>query len=327
MAKVSVIIPVYRVENFIGKCLDSLVSQTMDDVEYIFVDDASPDRSMEIVAQRMSENPVFASRSRILHHDVNKGLPAARNTGLAVASGEYVLHCDSDDYLEPEMIREMYSAAVEQSADIVWCDWFLTFSRDSRYMKEPDFTSADKALSCMLGGGMKYNVWNKLVRRRLYTDNGISFPDGHGMGEDMTMMMLFACASKVFHLRKALYHYVKMNVNAMGNSAGPERLAALDYNVRRTADFLKKYFGSRYDREIAFLKLQTKFPLLIMTDDWGNFRKWRSLYHDTDRYIMKNPYVSFRIRCVQWCASHGLFVLVSIHYILVCRLFYGVVYR
>ena len=99
--KVSVIVPIYKVERFIVKCADSLFSQTMDDVEFIFVDDASPDSSMRLLEECIRRHPEREGQIRILTHPENKGLPAARNTGLAVATGEYVFHCDSDDFVEP----------------------------------------------------------------------------------------------------------------------------------------------------------------------------------------------------------------------------------
>lgn len=192
---VSVIIPVYGVEKFISRCADSLMSQTMrDGVEYIFVDDASEDASMERLKSVLSKYSERASQVKILVHEQNMGLPAARNTGLAQARGEYVFHCDSDDFVDPEMLDTLYGKAKEEDADIVWCDWFLTFGSTERYMKQPDYGSPEEALKAMLGGAMKFNVWNKLVRRSLYTDNAIVFPAGYGMGEDMTMMMLFAYA-------------------------------------------------------------------------------------------------------------------------------------
>ena len=81
-------------------------------------------------------------------------------------------------------------------------------------MSQPSYNNPEDALKAMLSGGMKYNVWNKLIKRTLYTQYDIWFPSGHGMGEDMTIMMLFACATSVHYVDKAFYHYVKINTNA-----------------------------------------------------------------------------------------------------------------
>ena len=174
MCKVSVIVPVYGVEKFITHCADSLMAQTMHEgVEYIFVDDASQDASMERLKSVLSKYPARANQVKILVHERNMGLPAARNTGLTQARGEYVFHCDSDDFGEPEMLETLYGKAKEEDADIVWCDWFLTFGSTERYMAQPECGSPEEALKAMLGGAMKFNVWNKLVRKSLYTDNAV----------------------------------------------------------------------------------------------------------------------------------------------------------
>lgn len=193
---VSVIIPVYNVGKFIERCVRSLMEQTMDNVEYIFVDDASPDNSIQILQKVLADYPNRRDNVRILTHAENKGLPAARNTGLAVATGEYIFHCDSDDFVEPDMLEQLYGKAIECDADIVWCDWYLTFEKSERYMKQPAYDTPLEALKAMLGGAMKYNVWNKLIRRTLYVENSVEFPAGYGMGEDMTIMMLLRMHKK-----------------------------------------------------------------------------------------------------------------------------------
>ena len=186
--KVSVIVPVYGVQNFIEHCAVSLLSQTLKEVEFIFIDDATLDDSIKILEKVIAR---FLDRNVIiLKHEYNKGLPAARNTGLKVATGEYIFHCDSDDFVEPDMLEKLYNEAVKRDADIVWCDWFLTFNQNERYMKEPFYNTTNDILCSILSGTMKYNVWNKLVKHSLYINNNILFPSGHAMGEDMTMIRL-----------------------------------------------------------------------------------------------------------------------------------------
>ena len=121
--KVSVIVPVYGVENFVGRCFRSLMEQTLQDVEFIVVDDCTPDMSIGVIRNVMKDYP--GRDVQIVSHNENKGLPSARNTGLAMAKGEYVFHCDSDDFVEPDMLETLYDEAKRKDADIVWCDWFL----------------------------------------------------------------------------------------------------------------------------------------------------------------------------------------------------------
>ena len=117
--KVSVIIPIYGVEKFIGRCAKTLMQQTLKEVEYIFVNDATPDCSMKVLQEVLARYPERQNSVVVAVHETNKGLPAARNTGLQMAQGEYIFHCDSDDFVEPDMLETLYTEAVMHRADIV----------------------------------------------------------------------------------------------------------------------------------------------------------------------------------------------------------------
>ena len=324
--KVTVIIPIYKVERFIARCAESLMRQTLPEVQFVFVDDATPDGSVTVLETVLERFPERRSDVMILRHDVNKGLPSARNTGLSVAEGDFIFHCDSDDYVEVDMLAKMYALAEKESADIVWCDWYLSFEGSERYMRQPDYGDSEDALKAMLSGGMKYNVWNKLALRRLYVENAISFPDGYGMGEDMTMMLLFMKAGKVAHLPEAMYHYIKTNSGAFSQTYSERHLVELRHNVDRITNATQKHFGSRLDKELAFFKLDVKFPFLLA--DNASLRKlWYEWYPEVDKYILDNKYVSRRTRLVQWMASNRLSLLVTIYRFLLQKVVYGAVYR
>lgn len=325
--KVSVIVPIFKVEKFIERCARSLFEQTLPEVEYLFIDDASPDGSIAILQRIMAEYPARAKQSHIIAHEFNRGLPSARNTGLEAAIGEYVFHCDSDDYVEREMLAEMYAKAKRADAEIVWCDWILSFGQNERYMPTRDYVSPMDALKGMLGGGMKFNVWNKLAQRSLYSDHNICFPDGYGMGEDMTMMMLFACAKRVTYLPKAYYHYVKLNTGAFSQTFSEQHLVALKYNVERLSNFLRTRFGDQLDTEIAFLKLEVKFPFLIIGDSDELHQLWRTWWPEANPYILQNNNISWRNRLVQWCAAKNQFWAVKGYYWLISKFIYGVIYK
>ena len=327
MIKVSVIIPVYNVSAFISCNVRSLLSQTLKEVEYIFVDDASPDNSVDILYDNLDNFPLRKDFVKVIHHKENKGLPAARNTGLALARGEYIYHCDSDDWVEPEMLETMYDAAKAADADIVYCDFFLSFEKKERYMSNPRFGTADAMLKKgFLGGNTKYNVWNKLVRRSLYVDNGILFPEGHSMGEDMTMIQLAAVADKVAYVPHAFYHYVKLNEGAYSYSYTQKKLDDIRFNVDRTVTFLQEKFGDSLDYEISLFKLSIKLPFL-MTGDKKMYKLWKEWYPEADRYACSNKEQPFRTRLLQWMASKGQWWYVRLYYILVYKVFYGVIYR
>lgn len=260
--KVSVIVPIYKVEPFVARCAQSLMEQTLIDVEYIFVDDASPDGSIAVLRRVLADYPERSNHIKVLTHAKNKGLPAARNTGLAVAKGEYIFHCDSDDFVDLDMLEQLYRKATETNADIVWCDWWLSFAKNERYMKQPEYQTPMEALKGMLSGVMKFNVWNKLIRRSLYVESGITFPAGYGMGEDMTIMRLFARASKVVYLPKAFYHYVQLNMGAFSKTYSNRHLEELQHNVSLLLSDLQQLFDDQLKKRNGFLSIgcEVSFP-------------------------------------------------------------------
>lgn len=325
MIKVSVIVPVYNVAGYISSCVESLMMQTLQEVEYLFVNDATPDASMEILQSVIDKFPQRRSYVRILTHEYNKGLPAARNTGLSVATGEYIYHCDSDDYMEIDMLEKLYDAAVECKADIVWCDYYVSEDGVGTYKRQPFYSSSWDALKAMLLGVMAYNVWNKLVKRSLYVDNALSFPESYGMGEDMTMIILFACASKVAYVPQAFYYYVQ-NLSSMTRKHSEKSLSELKYNVLRVEKFLIDKYGNKLVPEISYMKLVSKWFLLIDGHKM-RYRKWTECFPEANEYIWGNSNICCRIRFIEWCASKHLWGIVWLHYWIVIRLLYGILYR
>lgn len=322
--KVSVIIPFYKVAPFVERCTRSLLEQTLADVEFIFVDDASPDGSRSII-ERVATG--YDRNVRILTHDQNRGLPAARNTGLAEATGEFIYHCDSDDYLEPTMLEEMYATAMRSDADFVYCDFYLDFGTSRRIMTNPDYTNPEQMVKeGFLAGTMKYNVWNKLLKRTLYTDSGLLFPSGHGMGEDMTMILLATYATGIAHVAKPLYHYLKLNGNAYSNTFSQKHLEDIKFNADRVFAGLDKWNVPDKDKYLGYFKLNLKLPFLFSADR-SQFKLWEQWYPEANRYIAQNHYLPRRTRMVQQWAARGLFPLVRLYSFLINNIFYGIRYR
>lgn len=324
--KISVIVPIYKVEKFITRCADSLLRQTFREAEFIFVDDATSDSSICLLQNVIESYPERKKQIKLLTHRKNQGLPAARNTGLTVATGEYVFHCDSDDYVEPDMLERLYATAQKENADIVWCDWFLSFEKNERYMKQPQYATSLEALKGMMSGVMKFNVWNKLVRRSLYVEHQIEFPAGYGMGEDMTMMRLFARANRVAYLPKAFYHYVQLNTGAFSKTYSDKHLAELQHNVSIILADMRQLFKNKFDTELAFLQLDVKFPFLI-SGDREKYALWKAWYPEANRYILQNKQLSLRRRYLQWLAWKNQFWAVTIYCKFVHRLVYGIIYH
>ena len=131
--KVSVCIPVYGVEKYIERCARSLFEQTMkDDIEFIFVDDCTPDKSIEVLQKVLEEYPNRKDQVKIIHHEVNKGLTGARNTALKYVSGDYIIHCDSDDWVDKDLYATMYKKAAKENADVVCCGIILENNKQQK---------------------------------------------------------------------------------------------------------------------------------------------------------------------------------------------------
>lgn len=322
--KISVIIPFYKVEPFVERCTRSLLEQTLQEVEFIFVDDASPDGSRQIIEHLVNQ---YKRTVRILTHKQNKGLPAARNTGLSIAQGEFIYHCDSDDYLEPTMLEEMYMTAIRELADFVYCDFFLDFGVSRRIMENPSFSNPEQMIKeGFLAGQMKYNVWNKLVKRSLYTKSGLLFPAGHAMGEDMTIILLATYAFRTAHIAKPLYHYLKLNGNAYSNTFSQRHLVDIRFNADRTFKGLEGWTVPDKDRFISYFKLNLKLPFLFSKDS-SQLQLWKTWYPEANRFIRENTYLPRRTRMVQQWADSGLFLLVRLYSFMINNIFYRLLYK
>ncbi len=321
--KVSVIIPVYNVEAYIGRCVRSLMEQTCREVEFLFVDDASGDRSMDIVREITSG---YRRDVRLLSHPENRGLPAARNTGLRAARGEFIYHCDSDDWLEPDMLEKMLDAAATHDADFVYCDFYLSFAGGGRLMRNPTYESSMEALEKgFLAGQMKYNVWNKLVKRSLYLDNGICSPEQHCKGgEDLMMVKVLRTSRKCVHVPEALYHYNRANGNAITKTRSKRHFD----DIKANADDVLAFLASRpvpHPEFLELFKLNIKLPFL-MEGDKMHIALWKQWYPEANAYIDRNLWLPARtIRIQKWAAA-GRFFPVRL-YAFAVRTFYRIRYR
>ena len=308
--KISVITPVYNVENYIERCARSLFEQTMkDDVEYIFVNDCTPDRSMQIIEEVASGYPDRLSHIRYLHHSSNSGASAARNSGLAVAQGEYIYYADSDDWAEKEMLADMYTAAKENDADIVRSDFFCNYSTHEEMVKQANETNPMECLKLLLSEKIHGGFWTKLVRRTLYTDNKIVIFDGYW--EDLRIsVQLFYYAKKTAYIPKAYYHYIQSNPNALGMLDLKKKLDGIIKNTNGIIAFLQDK-NLQLDKQIHYLKLAAKQTLLF-TCDKSSFKEWLQIYPESNNYIWFYPSLPFHLRIVGGCTSLRLWPLIDL---------------
>ena len=321
---ISVITPVYNVKQFIGKCVESLMSQTFEDVEYIFVNDASSDGSIDILKSIVAKYP--SKNIRILNHTENRGLPASRKTGFEAATGIYIFNCDGDDWVEPTLLEKLYNAVKVNDMDYSYCDFYLTYEKTERYMKCPSFSTPDEALRIgYLSGTAKYNVWNKLIKRDLY--KGVVFPVDHRKGgEDLIMLGVLSKAKSIAYVPEALYHYIKINATAISEVFSQQRLIDIRYNADAAINVLRSSYHADLEKEIAFFKLNIKLPFII-TDDPVKYQVWKEWYPEANKYILDNKHQTLRNRLVQWLAWKGQFWAVKLYYTVLYKLIYGKIYR
>ncbi len=211
---VSVIVPIYNVEAYILKCIDSILGQTYTNIEVILVDDGSIDRSGEICdryAQKDTRVKVF--------HQANGGVVKARNVGINLASGEYFSFVDSDDRLESTMYEKMIEKAIAKDLQIVWCDWFVVHENTGeKYTESCNYEEDNEKLLCsFLQDKIKGYLWNKLISKDFYHRCKIrTDADCKIMEDKFILLQLLYNNPKMEYVEENLYNYLLRTDSATG---------------------------------------------------------------------------------------------------------------
>lgn len=257
---VSITVPVYRTERDLSRCLDSLINQTLQNIEIILVDDGSPDRCGEICDEYAAKD----SRIRVFHKE-NGGLGSARKLGLENCTGKYYTVCDSDDWVEPNMYEELYAKAEKEDADIVICDYFNEYG-DSKQIRSTSytFTSQEQFIEDLMLRKTSVNTWCKLFRLSKIREFGIDYTPGINLGEDgLFLFKLLRYPVKVSSLNRAFYHYQRdMNGLSYTNNISLNSIANAEYlhNWKMENYTEKRYYRAHLFSlvNLAFLALRSK---------------------------------------------------------------------
>lgn len=247
---VSVLVPVYGVEKYIACCARSLFGQTYADIEYIFVDDCTPDGSIGVLRSVLEEFPQRKSQVRIIRQDCNRGVGAARQRALDECTGSYVIHADSDDRMAENAVEKLVEAAVRTDADIVdgaYCE-FPTGTDGIFRPVVPVFTDRRRYLRLMLLQNIvKNNLWGRIYRRSLYTDHDIRLAEGIDYAEDFSILpRLFFFATRSC-IDDVVYFYRNDNAQSYTHRQTPrQNRSMIDANATVYRFFL------RYDDEGVF---------------------------------------------------------------------------
>lgn len=215
--KVSVCVPIYKVAAYIERCVRSLFEQTMQEgIEFIFVNDCTPDDSVTILQNVLLEYPHRKANVKIIHHDINQGLVAARQTALKHARGEYIIHCDSDDWVDLNYYEAMYHVARVTQADIVYSSYFQDDNKDVCIPTLlPAYVSPIDLLNDILGNNLHWNVWAKMVHHRIAQSPDLVIHRDVCFGEDLLLStQMIARAQSVAYCEVAKYHYFCQNTNS-----------------------------------------------------------------------------------------------------------------
>lgn len=240
-ALISVIIPVYKVEDYLKRCVDSVLAQTYQNIEIILVDDGSPDHCPKMCDDYAKKQ----EKIRVIHQG-NKGLSGARNAGIDAAQGEYIAFLDSDDLWSPYFLESLYDAMIQNNADISQCRWEYMHGDSLKEAYDPNvakhcFSGREMLANLYIRTGAYYVVaWNKLYKRKLFET--IRYPEGRIHEDEATTYRLFDLAEKCVFVDNALYGYY-VGSNGTSITRNGFQLKKLDWclaNQERVAYFIEK---------------------------------------------------------------------------------------
>lgn len=292
----TIIAPIYGVQNYIVKCAESLLGQTYDNIQFVFVNDGTKDSSIVLLEKLIDEKYSSLKDRIVIVNKENQGLPAARKTGMEYATGDYILHVDSDDWMETDAISKLAAKAEETEADVIYFDFYKEYSKRSKLDRERDYDAKSKKR--FIWGLFNYKaygyVWNKCTKRSLYEQYDIRFPS-YGMHEDIFLMsqLLYHAASMV-HLPAALYHYRRDNPGSIS--------AAKRKNRRRDSAMNMMDLYVRYKDDLQNSPICDSYGEILFRTGWLSIRYGFGFF---DKY----PFLAPRIRKQPLSFKNKTFIL------------------
>ena len=300
MPKVSIIVPVYNVEKYIDKCLNSLVNQTLNDIEIIIVNDGSIDDSEQIILKYKEKYP-----SKIVYlKKENGGLSDARNFGMPYAKGDYIAFLDSDDYVELDTYEKLYNRAIQTDADMVECDFYWEYSD-----KKIHDTSANYKDESDMYANARVVAWNKLYKKDLIINSGIKFPKGLRYEDLEFFYKILPQLKKIELINEPLIHYVQRDdsITYVQNEKTADIFAILDniinyykwinlykqYNQELEYMYVRILFGSSFKRMLNIKDKETRRKLLMDSyfNAFENFPDWKSNKILNSKKTLKNLFL------------------------------------
>ena len=291
--KVSILVPVYGVEKYIERCAVSLFEQTYENIEFIFVNDCTKDNSIEILKSAIFRYPNRKNSVQIINHLQNKGLGGARNTAVAAAKGDFILHVDSDDYIENTCIEKCVCKQIETGADIISVESADDYNGKITPHALNDYSTKEEFLIALIKHYIRNNIWGRLIRRSLYIDNNIRVEQNVSMSEDLQVIpRLVYFSNNIAFVHEPLYFYECSNINSytysFSEKKGDQRL--------QTMALLNSFFKERapkYLDAIEFRLYQALYDLYINSAK----NKVHKDYNQKVKVMMK-PYTKKYLRTI-----------------------------
>lgn len=297
MPQISIIVPVYKVEQYLHKCLDSILAQTFTDWECILIDDGGPDNSGAICDEYAEKD----SRFRVIHQE-NKGSAGARNVGLDVAKGEWIAFVDSDDWVESTYLNKFFEVAQMNIAEVISCDYF----RNERIFKGFVGKTPQEAMSNIISGKALAFLWIKFFKKSLFDEFGIKFEKNFDVTEDVILCLkIFEKVQSIIHISEPLYHYNIGNEFSLTFSLDEYKIKQIIF----ATNFIEQRFSdSIFLSAISKRKVVTKMWILKMCSELK--KEYIHLYNDNKIY--KTQGITWKQRVILFLCNCAFYNILEI---------------
>ena len=297
--KISVIVPVYNTEKYLHRCIDSVLAQTYKDFELLLIDDGSKDSSGAICDEYAAQD----TRVGVFHKE-NGGVSSARNAGLAIASGDWIMHLDGDDWIAPDIQERLIRKGEDTGADIVMGDFLFAYSDRDILYSLPDWDNNKTASLNRYITSVWTCVWGGIHKRSLYEVYQLKSPQGVTYCEDFHLMArLCYHAKKVVNIHQPFYHYRQQEGSVMHNlNKRTERDEQWVYqDIIRF--FKEKGVYDDYRKSMCWSMLKATQELVLDKSTWKTFQE---MVPEKKHYIWDCPYINRKLKMNMWCLTHHL---------------------
>ena len=326
MYKVSIVVPVYNVEKYIIRCAESLFQQTLDSIQFIFVNDLSPDNSIPLLEKTLERYPQRKPQTIILHHPKNMGLPTARATGIIHAEAPYVIHCDSDDYVEPTMCAKLYEHALQNNSDMVICGRIVHSINGREFLCFDKPTPDDSLLNNCLNGRLSPVVWGRLIKTDIC--RLVHYPTENYFEDRVQTVQLLTYAKRISFLNEPLYHYNRHS-NSITTNKRPEvigeniRQCIANYNLMH--EFIIKNKLAK-EQDFALNKTYIRKLFLPLIKQRNIRKQYLQTFPELNFSMLFNRNISLFDKGVHLLVLFGLYPLAKPLYNLSKKYYYRIVH-